>query len=309
MNRNRTARWGGEMIAPDADIPLNEGWNMVAYFPNYTLSAAAPDFHAVSSIIDNLIIAKDGFGNFMIPEHNFSNMPPLRRARGYQLKVDAELVLNYPGEREGVMMAQYIPVDKKRAPVQTNENMSVLITGINLVPGEVITAYSTDDLVVGYGEVDTDGRCGLALWGDDPTSETVDGLITSESFAFRTADYSNLTVENIQIGGELVYQSDNFLAIELIKSGVVPSEYNLHNIYPNPFNSTVQIRYSVPLISRVSLKVYDVTGSLIEEIVSDVRSAGLHSVTWNALNVASGIYFVRMEAAEFSQTTKVMLIK
>ena len=89
----------------------------------------------------------------------------------------------------------------------------------------------------------------------------------------------------------------------------VPSEYNLHNIYPNPFNSTVQIRYSVPLISRVSLKVYDVTGSLIEEIVSDVRSAGLHSVTWNALNVASGIYFVRMEAAEFSQTTKVMLIK
>ena len=92
------AVWIGDWLPPDTDIPIEEGWNLVAYFPTYELDASAPNFHVLSPIIDHVLIAKNGLGNFMVPNFNFSNMPPWRETQGYQVKVDEDVVLNYPGE-------------------------------------------------------------------------------------------------------------------------------------------------------------------------------------------------------------------
>jgi hypothetical protein len=88
--------WVGERIPVNTDVPLTEGWNLIAYYPTCQPDMSSPDYYALSPIIDHVEVAKDGDGNFMIPEFDFSNLPPWSAGQGYQVKVDADVILNYP---------------------------------------------------------------------------------------------------------------------------------------------------------------------------------------------------------------------
>ena len=92
-----------------------------------------------------------------------------------------------------------------------------------------------------------------------------------------------------------------------------PSEFKLHQNYPNPFNPTTNIRYSIPEETgrdlSVSLKVYDVIGKEIETLVNENQTAGSYSVSFNAANYPSGVYFYKLETNSFSETKKMILIK
>ncbi len=79
--------------------------------------------------------------------------------------------------------------------------------------------------------------------------------------------------------------------------------------YPNPFNSTTEIRYALPRFSHVSLKVFDVAGREVAAPVDRVVAAGEQRVQWNAEGVASGVYFVRLDAGEQTITRKVLLVR
>lgn len=92
-------------------------------------------------------------------------------------------------------------------------------------------------------------------------------------------------------------------------TGNVPLEFALESNYPNPFNPTTTIKYSIPQANRVSLRVYDLTGKEVAEIVDNYMEAGLHSVNFNAADLASGIYFYRIDAGNFSAIRKMTLIK
>ncbi|MCU0373229.1 MAG: T9SS type A sorting domain-containing protein, partial [Ignavibacteria bacterium] len=92
-------------------------------------------------------------------------------------------------------------------------------------------------------------------------------------------------------------------------SNTVPAEFALHQNYPNPFNPVTSIRYDVPRNSHVSIKVFDVTGKQITELVSGEKQAGIYETSFDASDFASGIYFYRMEAGKFSSVLKMILIK
>jgi len=89
VNRDEELSIAGEFIPPDMPIPLEEGWNMIAYFPEEELEAP----EAFRNIEDVLLIAKDGEGRFYLPERNFNNMEPLSRGSGYMVKVNRETAL------------------------------------------------------------------------------------------------------------------------------------------------------------------------------------------------------------------------
>ncbi len=84
----------GRPTPPDFTIPLAAGWNMIAYLPEE--EQEAPE--AFSEIVDDLIIAKDGFGNFYLPAEPFNNIPPLRQGQGFQVKVERaiEMIWSLP---------------------------------------------------------------------------------------------------------------------------------------------------------------------------------------------------------------------
>ncbi len=88
-----------------------------------------------------------------------------------------------------------------------------------------------------------------------------------------------------------------------------PLGYTLFQNYPNPFNPTTQISYSIPAVSDVKLTVYDVTGREIQVLVNAQQGAGTHSVSLNARNLSSGIYFYEIIAGSYREVRRMTLIK
>lgn len=89
----------------------------------------------------------------------------------------------------------------------------------------------------------------------------------------------------------------------------VPLVFALNQNYPNPFNPSTAITYSVPTTGKVMLNVYTITGQLVATLVDDVKAPGVHTVTFDASRMASGVYIYRLVADGFTQTHKMTLVK
>ncbi len=89
----------------------------------------------------------------------------------------------------------------------------------------------------------------------------------------------------------------------------LPTEYNLSQNYPNPFNPTTTIKFDIPKVTRVSLKIYNVLGQEVETLVNEIMEPGAYNFKWDAGHFASGMYIYRIEAGDFVQSKKMMLIK
>ncbi|HUN66320.1 MAG TPA: T9SS type A sorting domain-containing protein, partial [Bacteroidota bacterium] len=88
--------------------------------------------------------------------------------------------------------------------------------------------------------------------------------------------------------------------VEGLPANGLPENYGLDQAYPNPFNPATTIRYQLPADSRVTLRVYDLLGRVVQTLAEGVQEAGYKQLSWNASNFASGLYFYRLEAASVS---------
>jgi hypothetical protein len=86
-------------------------------------------------------------------------------------------------------------------------------------------------------------------------------------------------------------------------------QFSLSQNYPNPFNPNTTIRYSIPKASFVNIRIYDILGREVKTLANEQKQAGNYSINFNGNNFASGIYFYRMQAGNFIQTKKLVLLK
>ena len=89
----------------------------------------------------------------------------------------------------------------------------------------------------------------------------------------------------------------------------VPTEFAISQNYPNPFNPTTTITYQLPQSGQVHLAVYNISGQLVEMLVSMHKNAGYHSVIWKATGMPTGLYFCTLKANGFTVTRKIVLVK
>ena len=97
----------------------------------------------------------------------------------------------------------------------------------------------------------------------------------------------------------------------------VPEEFKLYQNYPNPFNPTTTIKYSIPpaedanfaSATNVQLKIYDVLGNEVTTLVNEEKPAGTYSITWNAANLPSGVYFYQLKTGSYTAMKKLMFLK
>ena len=95
-----------------------------------------------------------------------------------------------------------------------------------------------------------------------------------------------------------------------INADFMPAQFSLEQNYPNPFNPSTTIRYSIPVSSFVSIKVFNAIGKVVADLVNEMQSADVHSVNFDASKLSSGIYFYTIKAgSNFTQTKKMILIK
>lgn len=90
---------------------------------------------------------------------------------------------------------------------------------------------------------------------------------------------------------------------------VKPEKFALHRNYPNPFNPSTHVIFSVPEKSDISIMVYDVNGKMVDCLYKGFFNAGQYDRVWDASNFAAGVYFVRMSAEKFQKSMKVLLVK
>ncbi|MCC5926820.1 MAG: T9SS type A sorting domain-containing protein [Bacteroidetes bacterium] len=158
---------------------------------------------------------------------------------------------------------------------------------------------------------------------DDP--EFIDDFIlepkfvTNEPYAITFQDgvgsllqmYDNaygVYLKGSYINGELAGDTTFYYITSIDFKPGLPSEFEL-GAYPNPFNPTTQIRFSLPMETVVELDVYTITGQHITNLVSEVRPAGTHQVTFDASDLASGVYMYRIRAGNYIETRKLTLIR
>jgi hypothetical protein len=94
----------------------------------------------------------------------------------------------------------------------------------------------------------------------------------------------------------------------------IPAATESAGVYPNPFNPSTRVAFSLNKKEHVSMSVYDVSGRLVRVLVDEVREAGSYEVSWDGTNgrgrqMVSGIYFCRVEAGDYEQTLKMVLLK
>ena len=148
---------------------------------------------------------------------------------------------------------------------------------------------------------------------------------TDTSFSFCTHD--TIRCSTIQAQSSVVQDSTNPLAyptqwtrtnptdtctslVGVENNGSsIPIVYKLYNNYPNPFNPKTTIKYDIPKNSLVRIVIFDILGKEVETIVNEKKEAGRYEIQWDASKYASGTYFYRIEAGDFAETKKMILLK
>jgi len=136
--------------------------------------------------------------------------------------------------------------------------------------------------------------------GSGTTSET-----RNYSFIERGLEIGKYSYRLKQIDFDGTYEYSSIVEVEV----VTPAEYSLSQNYPNPFNPTTTIDYSIQWNGLVTLIVYDLLGTKVASLVNENKEAGKYSVTFNASNIPSGIYFYTLTSGNFTSTKKLILLK
>ena len=94
-----------------------------------------------------------------------------------------------------------------------------------------------------------------------------------------------------------------------IETNTIPEDFYLYPNYPNPFNPSTRISYSIPEYSKIIVKIFDILGNEIETLVNEEKPSGSYDLTWNATGLPSGVYFYQLRAGGYVKTKKMILIR
>jgi photosystem II stability/assembly factor-like uncharacterized protein len=140
----------------------------------------------------------------------------------------------------------------------------------------------------------------------NPKTSALSGAVVETRKATEIKEYLGF-FENTN-GGARIFKRETVVSVEKVND-LTPLDYILSQNYPNPFNPTTNIEYSIPQEFFVELKVYDILGNKVAELVNEVQSAGTYRADFSGENLASGLYIARIKAGNFTQSIKMSLMK
>ncbi|MEZ4821933.1 MAG: T9SS type A sorting domain-containing protein [Ignavibacteria bacterium] len=104
------------------------------------------------------------------------------------------------------------------------------------------------------------------------------------------------------------YEVEGRTPVTNISDSEIPKNYKITN-YPNPFNPVTKIIFDIPNEGNVRITIFNTAGQKITELINEYKTAGSYQVDFNGSNLASGIYYYRLESGNFSQVRKMILLK
>jgi photosystem II stability/assembly factor-like uncharacterized protein len=111
-------------------------------------------------------------------------------------------------------------------------------------------------------------------------------------------------------GGKIIHTTNSGMPVAVANhNGKIPDNFILYQNYPNPFNPSTEIKYSIPSGGLVTLKVYNLLGEEIANLVGEYKEAGEYITTFDGSNLSSGVYFYKLEIGAYTASKKMVLIK
>lgn len=171
----------------------------------------------------------------------------------------------------------------------TNQDVtSIAVSGINIFAGTISS---------GIFFTSNSGQNWVQL-NQGLTDLNIRSLAIKDNFVFAGTNSNGLWRRNL----------NEILGISLI-SNQIPKSYKLSQNYPNPFNPSTIIKYDLPKEGMVKIVVYDAIGREVKTLVNEEQNAGSYKVEFDGSNLPSGIYFYKLQAGDFTETKKMLLIK
>jgi hypothetical protein len=207
-------------------------------------------------------------------------------------------------------------LDPNGIPISTandqQEYASVVFNGTNFLVAWDDFRNNTDTADVYFAEVNTAGSIIsenplVTGYGDQFYTALAHGSGTQTLLVYNdwTEEYSGYNVTEYRVWAKFVGEPNSVEG----EVNATPTEFILYQNYPNPFNPITKIKYSVPQLSNVVIKVFDILGNEIETLVNEEKPAGYYAVEFNAATLPSGVYFYQLKVEDFVSTKKMILLK
>ncbi len=207
--------------------------------------------------------------------------------------------------------------DQITVPITTDNTVFLEDVAINLT--DTLSANTNYDVSVNISGNTGGLTKSVFFWGNSWTGDSTKYFAVSNGETYRLEIPSTFKLyaffaDNMQpsdntASGVLTFTKDDNVGITDNSLYLLPKTYTLFQNYPNPFNPTTTISYQLPQSELVNVSIYNVAGQLVETLVSEHKNVGYHSVIWNASGIASGLYFYRINAGEYTEIKKCMILK
>lgn len=307
-------------------IPLIVGWNCISYLPRQPQDLS----EALATCWDQIDLVKNNCtGEFCIPGV-WCGMDMLNVGVGYMVHMQEACELTYPsrgrsGNGEQSEVAGMWRGNHFTGTENTGATYGVVIQsdGDRLEEGDEIGVFGRG-LCVGSGVWQEGPSIGIAVWGDDVTTQEVDGCLVGDTLSFMVWDES--TSEEWEPGvaytvGDGRYGAGPYALVNLSDEAAFVTEpvlqvwvNRLLQSYPNPAGPGTTIQYELSAPGPVELTIVNVNGQRVRQLEGRAKNAGLHTVIWDGCDEAgnklsSGIYFYRIETEHFRSVKRMVVLK
>ena len=205
-------------------------------------------------------------------------------------------------------------------PVNTGINHTLLILGSawETAPeiGDEIAVYDSERNLVSSvaWRPEQEGHSGLAIWGDDESTQEKEGMLKGETFSIVLFDKSEDLITKLKVNqwerGDNTFSKDGLSVISSISTAnVVAQELELFQNVPNPVMDNTSISFYLPEDANVRLTVSNTLGQEIMTLSDSSFTKGMHTVDMDATSLSTGVYFYKLEANKTSLTKQLTLVK
>ena len=314
LNLQNNYNWtydGSSVSGSDYPISISGGWNWIGYIPSSSLDLnTALTFNAEA---DDFIKSQSAFATYYAGYGWFGQLASLEPFNAYLLNVGSAHTFTYPDAVSRVIVDELDftnSIDFNYSEFEFNGSITASLSHDNL-------EVSNEDMLIAYDE------SGSVRGYTNP----IYFPLTNE-YIFMLMVYSNYNQENLTFE---FYDNDlresyplnrtiKFESDMIVGDGFNPLEFSMDNeeeisslsvskAYPNPFNPTTNLEYSIANSGHVKVTVFDVTGRQVSVIENSYKNAGDYSLIWDAKNNTSGIYYIQILSGNDIETQKVVLLK
>jgi hypothetical protein len=321
--------YGMPVLPENTYIHLSKGWNLTGYLLEHPVQVE----EAFKNILPQLQLVTNNSGEIYWPEYGVNSIGSLKPGEGYRIFVESPATFLYSTESAVTKNLTAGSVQSRESGFQktsshyrlsigkTGSKSVLMVKSRNLRDGDEIGVWSSDDRLVGSGIV-ANGRAAITVWGENPVSPQPEiGAKSNDPLQLTLWSHEDeeehpLPVVRLRALGRgerdspvLRYEANAVLITDVTTPYDIPERYSLEQNFPNPFNPTTTIRYAIPRDEPVTLEVYNLIGQLVTTLVDERQDSGSYEVVFKAEMLASGVYFYRLIAGNFTEVKRMIILR